>query len=278
MSPIAGRFLGRDPIGYEGSEWGLYEILASTPLDELDPSGLMWTRDPEGPEWNHNYPKGDERLIPYWKSLGIDPNEASCGCLMLGKDHAKIHPGYQNEIYRRISEFVNGPPKRNLTKEKLDEIIAEVQDMEQFRDYFSRSRSACCSYNQWRGFTPNGKRNVWDLGENAEIIRKMKERLKAKGTPRSGQALNKLMAAMSILTASAGVMACASGDCDTELQTLMAEARRIAPSGGLSPNGLSACIGYFGAFNQLATCMGQQGDVLTHTAINKICSEVFSGS
>jgi RHS repeat-associated protein len=41
MSPSAGRFLGRDPIGYEGSEWGLYEFVRSRALDRLDPSGLV---------------------------------------------------------------------------------------------------------------------------------------------------------------------------------------------------------------------------------------------
>jgi RHS repeat-associated protein len=39
MSPSAGRFLGRDPIGYEGSEWGLYEYVASNVLVMTDPTG-----------------------------------------------------------------------------------------------------------------------------------------------------------------------------------------------------------------------------------------------
>jgi RHS repeat-associated protein len=38
MSPSAGRFLGRDPIGYQGSEWGLYEILSAR-IDATDPQG-----------------------------------------------------------------------------------------------------------------------------------------------------------------------------------------------------------------------------------------------
>jgi RHS repeat-associated protein len=41
MSPSAGRFLGRDPIGYAGTEWGLYEFVRSRALDRLDPSGLV---------------------------------------------------------------------------------------------------------------------------------------------------------------------------------------------------------------------------------------------
>ena len=39
MSGIAGRFMGRDPIGFEGSEWDLYEFLMSTPLLGSDSSG-----------------------------------------------------------------------------------------------------------------------------------------------------------------------------------------------------------------------------------------------
>jgi RHS repeat-associated protein len=41
MSPSAGRFLGRDPIGYEGSEWGLYEFVRSRSLVNSDPTGLI---------------------------------------------------------------------------------------------------------------------------------------------------------------------------------------------------------------------------------------------
>jgi|694.fasta_scaffold08470_11 RHS repeat-associated protein len=40
MSPHAGRFLGRDPIGYVGSEWGLYELLDARSLQNSDPDGL----------------------------------------------------------------------------------------------------------------------------------------------------------------------------------------------------------------------------------------------
>ncbi|MCG8649639.1 MAG: RHS repeat-associated core domain-containing protein, partial [Pirellulales bacterium] len=35
-----GRFCSRDPIGYEGSKWGLYEMVESSPLTLLDPQGL----------------------------------------------------------------------------------------------------------------------------------------------------------------------------------------------------------------------------------------------
>ena len=36
-----GRFLGRDPIGYKGSRWGLYEYVSSKPGTRLDPTGQV---------------------------------------------------------------------------------------------------------------------------------------------------------------------------------------------------------------------------------------------
>jgi len=39
MSPNG--FLSRDPIGYEGSEWSLYEFVESMPLVKTDPKGLQ---------------------------------------------------------------------------------------------------------------------------------------------------------------------------------------------------------------------------------------------
>ena len=35
-----GRFVGRDPVAYEGSEWNLHEYGGSSPAVRLDPSGL----------------------------------------------------------------------------------------------------------------------------------------------------------------------------------------------------------------------------------------------
>lgn len=53
MSPIAGRFLTRDPIGYPGSEWDMYEFVRGRSLGYLDPSGMLQvsggTPNPVGP-------------------------------------------------------------------------------------------------------------------------------------------------------------------------------------------------------------------------------------
>ena len=37
---VGGRFCGRDPIGYKGSKWGLYEFLSGSPVIMIDPLGL----------------------------------------------------------------------------------------------------------------------------------------------------------------------------------------------------------------------------------------------
>lgn len=39
QDPVLGRFLSRDPIGFEGSKWNLYEYVDSVPTIRLDPSG-----------------------------------------------------------------------------------------------------------------------------------------------------------------------------------------------------------------------------------------------
>jgi RHS repeat-associated protein len=50
MSPIAGRFLGRDPIGYEGRTFLLYEYVRAHPLVAFDPSGLFDGRPIDWPK------------------------------------------------------------------------------------------------------------------------------------------------------------------------------------------------------------------------------------
>jgi RHS repeat-associated protein len=41
-----GRFLSRDPIGFKGSEWDLYEFVGARALQMIDPSGMVGTINP----------------------------------------------------------------------------------------------------------------------------------------------------------------------------------------------------------------------------------------
>jgi uncharacterized protein RhaS with RHS repeats len=43
--PNLGRFCSRDPIGYDGSQWNVYEYVGSSPIHVLDPSGQRTVRD-----------------------------------------------------------------------------------------------------------------------------------------------------------------------------------------------------------------------------------------
>jgi hypothetical protein len=44
---VGGRFVSRDPIGFMGSDYGLYEYCSSKPLISLDPSGeIDWSKWP----------------------------------------------------------------------------------------------------------------------------------------------------------------------------------------------------------------------------------------
>ena len=43
---ISGRFLGRDPIGFGGSRYGLYEWVSARALSAIDPSGLQAVAPP----------------------------------------------------------------------------------------------------------------------------------------------------------------------------------------------------------------------------------------
>jgi hypothetical protein len=41
MSGVTGRFLTRDPIGYAPGNWNLFEFVTGSPLEKVDPSGLI---------------------------------------------------------------------------------------------------------------------------------------------------------------------------------------------------------------------------------------------
>jgi RHS repeat-associated protein len=48
MSGLAGRFMGRDPIEFEGSQWNLYEFVSSRVTVAIDPFGMKWKLVPAG--------------------------------------------------------------------------------------------------------------------------------------------------------------------------------------------------------------------------------------
>lgn len=51
---VAGRFVGRDPIGFKGSKWNYYQYVGSRVLNHEDPSGLYGPMPGYGPGWDRS--------------------------------------------------------------------------------------------------------------------------------------------------------------------------------------------------------------------------------
>lgn len=67
--PYSGRFCSRDPIGYEGSPWNLYEYVFGSPVKWVDPSGLRTGAPPRpgprpGPRPRPGGPRGPHHPGP----------------------------------------------------------------------------------------------------------------------------------------------------------------------------------------------------------------------
>jgi RHS repeat-associated protein len=56
MSPKTGRFLSRDPIGFEGGAFSIVEYCHSKPQDFLDPTGMQIRPNPALPGYPYPYP------------------------------------------------------------------------------------------------------------------------------------------------------------------------------------------------------------------------------
>jgi RHS repeat-associated protein len=84
MSPSAGRFLRRDPIGYEGRIFSIYAYVGNNPSVRSDPGGLC--------QGSINYPIIDPRVNPIGsrpRTVGfVDVNVMAFACT--GKDDLKI--------------------------------------------------------------------------------------------------------------------------------------------------------------------------------------------
>jgi RHS repeat-associated protein len=109
MSPSTGRFLGRDPIGYEGSEWGLYEYVNSKVLQSADPSGLKC-------------------CLLVW--LGTFPWDGHCA-LNCGPNsdrypsRSDYYSCYPNGRHSESDDRKGGPPSKTVCMDCLDEAAIE---------------------------------------------------------------------------------------------------------------------------------------------------------
>jgi len=96
---VGGRFVSRDPIGFEGSKWCLYEYVDGMPLTRLDPTGMalidIWNvlcgKKPNDPKLTECVAICDEVLPPgiirhqcyaLCKEMKDKAGEVSCNALV----------------------------------------------------------------------------------------------------------------------------------------------------------------------------------------------------
>ncbi|MFN9434881.1 MAG: RHS repeat domain-containing protein [Planctomycetota bacterium] len=139
MSPSAGRFLGRDPIGYVDGGYSLPEYLSDNPLNRKDPSGEDWWDWP----WNWRFPwSGPPKVPPVgppvdppvlngphkWPPLPIDGP-----CSKYAQWSARIKLGLQGLskdlvcalLDRQIQYWAAKPSKTPSEKALLEALLAE---------------------------------------------------------------------------------------------------------------------------------------------------------
>lgn len=107
MSGFTGRFLTRDPIGYEGSEWDLYEYCRSSPFSGLDPGGLSeLDADPAseaGAAWCDTSLDNNAKVQRVVNMGRTDPQvfRAECKCTCCEDD--KFNDDRRNECSEKIA-------------------------------------------------------------------------------------------------------------------------------------------------------------------------------
>jgi RHS repeat-associated protein len=147
MSPMTGRFLGRDPIGYEGEDNDLYEYVGSNSLVFVDSLGNLRVR-PDYDDEPHHHPCGLKfswmlpdpskiqpvdtkfgecvaRKIAQGKSLKdalkLCAEEVLKGLVKKPKDQLLTWYGYAYccEVYKYTDKFDDGDPCGHATPNSL---------------------------------------------------------------------------------------------------------------------------------------------------------------
>ncbi|MFN9416537.1 MAG: RHS repeat-associated core domain-containing protein [Pirellula sp.] len=128
LSPKTGRFITRDPIGYEGSEWDLYEYCEGKVLYWLDPLGF----------------KGDgHHIVPWSLFNGLVPAEVQalfdgaggrlsdpCYKTHNGKIlNGTSHPRYTELVRQALNDFMGGRPLSGMTPEEAIRFLDQINNM-----------------------------------------------------------------------------------------------------------------------------------------------------
>jgi len=93
-----GRWVNRDPIGYEGSKWNLYEYVGGMPLKYWDPSGLAWWPPSTWPIFNPPPAAPVDPALPRLnKARGAFKSKKMQCCFLEVAFRAAMRAGRRNE-------------------------------------------------------------------------------------------------------------------------------------------------------------------------------------
>ncbi|TWU40552.1 RHS repeat domain-containing protein [Novipirellula artificiosorum] len=116
--PVAGRFCSRDPIGFEGSPWNVYEYVGSRPIVNYDPFGHeiseIFLPSPRGVDINL-FPQ-DDPLHAVARDMPFDGGKIVIGGhgypngIIKGSDNEPIYSPELIERVKSLSKFRPGMP------------------------------------------------------------------------------------------------------------------------------------------------------------------------
>ncbi|MFN7890756.1 MAG: RHS repeat domain-containing protein [Pirellula sp.] len=145
MSPKTGRFLNRDPIGFEGSPWDLYEYVHGQSLFAVDPSGLSRVPVPGAPrpggsgspggsgfQQHHLFPQALESLIDkLCKTLGFVIHDYTIlvqGNVAQGSEHWHYQDGPSGKWNVHVSNTIASSHNCSDLMIKMMDLIKDRMD------------------------------------------------------------------------------------------------------------------------------------------------------
>lgn len=71
--PVAGRWISKDPIGFDGGDSNLYAYVAGDPINNLDPTGLLW--DSIKDDWDAST-EAAQSATAYWADQSVNSDSS----------------------------------------------------------------------------------------------------------------------------------------------------------------------------------------------------------
>lgn len=161
-SPPMGRFLSRDPIGYAGSEWNLYEYVESIPTGLTDPTGRVTVQGT--PIVGIIGPRPEPRPIDQGGGY-YDQGEDKFFDYILGHIN---DPGHFGQIYWDSNSFITALQRLTRPGECIGTLVIGGHGNTGFfltSSTYSKNKSACYT----EADPANRKSSPKDLFSNADF-------------------------------------------------------------------------------------------------------------